>query len=231
MKGSHGNAAGTAQGAHRTPAGRISASRRQAWLAAPLVAVIVALAPGVAACGGGSPHAGSGSSRSPASHSPGSPGSSSPSGPAGSSAASGGLTAKMLEFAHCMRSHGVSGFGDPGAPGTPGRGSLANSGAPRMTYLGNGYNPNSPAVQAADRACRKYAVATPVTPATAVRVQAEQLKYAHCMRAHGVPGFPDPSPEGGFSIPNSVDENSPAFQAAERACKDLQPALPGPPGS
>jgi hypothetical protein len=95
-------------------------------------------------------------------------------------------------------------------------------------YLGHGFNPNSPTYQAASAVCRKYAVARKVTPAVATKFQAEQLIYARCMRTHGEPGFPDPSATGGFTIPNSVDENSSTFQAAERACKDLLPA--GPPG-
>ena len=95
-------------------------------------------------------------------------------------------------------------------------------------YLGNGFNPNSPTCQAASAVCRKYAVARKVTPAVATKFQAEQLIYARCMRTHGEPGFPDPSATGGFTIPNSVAENSSTFQAAERACKDLLPA--GPPG-
>jgi len=52
--------------------------------------------------------------------------------------------------------------------------------------------------------------------------------YARCMCTYGEPGFPDPSATGGFTIQNSVDENSSIFQAAGRACKDLLPA--GPPG-
>lgn len=65
-----------------------------------------------------------------------------------------------------------------------------------------------------------------MTPAVAAESPAEQLMYARCMRTHGEPGFPDPSATGGFTIPNSVDENSSTFQAAECACKDLLPADP-----
>ncbi len=186
-----------------------------------LMAVAAAVAFAVAGCaGGGSPQAGSPGS---------SPGTSAPSGATGatgfggSSQRSHSLTVRLLEFARCMRAHGVTGFADPPAPGTTSSGSNSPG---TMTYLGNSFNPNSPIIAAAERACRKYADASPVTPAGAARVQAEQLKYAACMRAHGEPDFPDPSPNGGFSIPSSVDENSPAFQAAENACKSLQ-FLPG----
>src|ERR1700677_4807036 len=102
-----------------------------------------------------------------------------------------------------------------------------------MTYLGDSFNPNTPTFQAAERACQKYTVglATRVTAGVAAKVEAEQLKYAQCIRRHGVPNFPDPSANGGFTIPNSVDQNSRVFQAGESACARFLPDLRGPPGS
>ncbi len=123
-----------------------------------------------------------------------------------------------------MRSHGVSDYPEPIAPGSHPPGGVNH-------FLGNSFNPNSPTYQAASAACRKYAVAKKVTPGLAARVQAQQLKYAHCMRAHGEPDFPDLSANGGFTIPKSIDQNSPTFQAAESACKSLLRGLAGPPGS
>jgi hypothetical protein len=95
-----------------------------------------------------------------------------------------------------------------------------------MSYLGDSYNPNSPTVQAASAACQKYAVASPVSPAVAAQVQDEQLEFAQCMRSHGEPDFPDPSASGGFSIPNSIDENSSIFQTGVQKCG----GFPKPPG-
>jgi subtilase family serine protease len=49
-----------------------------------------------------------------------------------------------------------------------------------------------------------------------------ELAYAQCMRAHGLPGFPNPPPSGGRSVhyqPN-VNPNSPAARA-NAACKYL----------
>lgn len=57
---------------------------------------------------------------------------------------------------------------------------------------------------------------------------ANQLRFAACMRSHGVPSFPDPSPPGasltgntfgGFAIPAGLDVQSPAFQSAHNACR------------
>jgi hypothetical protein len=57
-------------------------------------------------------------------------------------------------------------------------------------------------------------------------VTSKMLEFTQCMRAHGELGFPDPSATGGFTIPNSVDDNSSTFRAAERACKDLAARWP-----
>jgi hypothetical protein len=61
--------------------------------------------------------------------------------------------------------------------------------------------------------------------------QQEALAYAQCMRANGVPNFPDPTAGGGFLFSSSaVDRSSPAFIAAQAKCKRLLPGggLPGP---
>ena len=51
--------------------------------------------------------------------------------------------------------------------------------------------------------------------------QAKAVKFAECIRAHGVADFPDPSPKGDFEYGVSV---SPAvWDKAVNACKALQP--------
>lgn len=47
------------------------------------------------------------------------------------------------------------------------------------------------------------------------------LGLAQCMRAHGVPNFPDPSSTGGLSIPNDINTDAPAFKSAQGACAEL----------
>lgn len=52
------------------------------------------------------------------------------------------------------------------------------------------------------------------------------LAYSQCIRAHGVPGFPDPNSKGQFVIPNgsSPPKVSPAVSnSATTACKSLLP--------
>jgi hypothetical protein len=63
--------------------------------------------------------------------------------------------------------------------------------------------------------------------ASAARGQA--VKFAQCMRDNGVRAFPDPDASGTLTIETivngtSIDTNSPAFQRAVTACKDLVPA-------
>jgi hypothetical protein len=57
------------------------------------------------------------------------------------------------------------------------------------------------------------------------------LKFADCMRSHGVPNFPDPSAGGGINISSGSGINpfSPAFKAAQNACAKLLPG--GGPGN
>lgn len=54
------------------------------------------------------------------------------------------------------------------------------------------------------------------------RQQAALLKYATCMRSHGVSNFPDPT--GGFlNLPPGITPSSPQFQSANRSCQSLLP--------
>lgn len=56
---------------------------------------------------------------------------------------------------------------------------------------------------------------------------AQAVAYSRCIRAHGVPDFPDPvlTPSGHYGYrTNGIDPNSAAFQGALQACK----ALPSP---
>jgi hypothetical protein len=53
------------------------------------------------------------------------------------------------------------------------------------------------------------------------------VRDAQCMRAHGVPRFPDPRPTGGLIIPNDINTEAPAFKSAQRACAKLAQAPGG----
>jgi hypothetical protein len=56
----------------------------------------------------------------------------------------------------------------------------------------------------------------------------QALSYVRCLRSHGVPSFPDPSPGGRLpNIPSSIDPAAPAFRSAQRACARLEPGANG----
>ncbi len=55
------------------------------------------------------------------------------------------------------------------------------------------------------------------------------VRFAECMRDNGVSAFPDPDPSGELTIDGAVngsglDPSSTAWQAAIRACRDLEPS-------
>jgi hypothetical protein len=55
------------------------------------------------------------------------------------------------------------------------------------------------------------------------------IKFANCIRAHGVPNFPDPLPGGSgfsFAVSDPGFFSSPAFKQAQQACKTLMPHIP-----
>ena len=51
---------------------------------------------------------------------------------------------------------------------------------------------------------------------------ADMLKFAQCMRSHGVVDFPDPSSNGTISFGGTVSQ-SPQYPAADEACRNLLP--------
>lgn len=63
------------------------------------------------------------------------------------------------------------------------------------------------------------------------------LAYAQCIRAHGIPDFPDPNSKGQFLVPNGSsgslsNVSSAVAGAATKACQKLvPPSMPGPSGS
>ena len=122
-----------------------------------------------------------------------------------------------LAFSACMRSHGVPSFPDP----------TSNGGISIQVQPGSGIDPNSPAFQSAQRACQSLlpagkTSAGSVSPA----VRAQILRYAACIRAHGVPNYPDPTFNGNavnFGNLSGINPNSPAYQSALSACASLNP--------
>ena len=63
------------------------------------------------------------------------------------------------------------------------------------------------------------------TPQSQTQLQQSALAYARCMRANGVPNFPDPSAGGSFTFQagSGIDRSSPAFETAQARCRKLLP--------
>jgi hypothetical protein len=142
-----------------------------------------------------------------------------------------------LKFSKCMRDHGVD-FPDPQRVGSGG-----------IKITGRNINPNDPKTKSAQSACQKYMQiggGETIDPARRAKLQESALKFARCMREHGV-DMPDPqlSGKGGLTFqagPGSgggnsgpgkgkglgVNPDSPKFKAADKACNHLLGDREGP---
>jgi hypothetical protein len=148
-------------------------------------------------------------------------------------ASSGAQFQARLNFAKCMRSHGID-IPDPTAGGGP-------AGGGQVFKRLDAY-PRAK-VQAAQQACGSYLRQAfgndNQSPAQRAARRQQLVKFAQCMRAHGI-NIPDPvQGQGrGFGIQEmrSIDLNSPAFKSASNACRGVAPPFfrrgggPGGPG-
>lgn len=119
--------------------------------------------------------------------------------------------AEALEYAQCMRSHGVPSFPDP----TVQNGSVGFNITPA-----DGINQNSPQYAAARQACQSLRGGGTSNSGSSANL-AQELNFAKCMRSHGVPDFPDPNKNGGFSGTSTIKPSSPTFQNAQSTCMRL----------
>jgi hypothetical protein len=125
--------------------------------------------------------------------------------------------AEAIAFARCMRSHGVPNFPDPHVT-TQGGGVGVSQGISAQVA-------QAPAFKSAQAACGKLSPAEAGNspgPQTAAE-HAQSVKYAACLRAHGVPNFPDPSANGVFRVPPAINLQAPAFNNADRDCSSVRP--------
>jgi hypothetical protein len=127
-----------------------------------------------------------------------------------SAGASDSATPSTLAYAQCMRAHGIKDFPDPNSDGE-----LALNLEP-----GSDLDPDNPTYKSADAACQPLMPPKQGPPAG---LKEANLKYAKCMRAHGIADFPDPQPDGTLQIqaqPGSdLDPDNPQNKKANEACK------------
>lgn len=183
------------------------------------LAVLAALSLWVTACGAGLAHNGVasvGKAQTTTTQSSASAGLS-------ASGQSGPTEAQLLKYAECMRSDGEPDFPDP-VPAQGGGYAFLGYDTP-----GSPLSPSvlqSPRYHAATEFCKKD-VPPSIANSTPAMMAAYALKYSDCMRAHGLPDFPEPNPKGLITInPTGImGPNSPQYQRAEKACQKLDNGL------
>jgi hypothetical protein len=123
-----------------------------------------------------------------------------------------------VAYARCLRGHGVPSFPDP------------RSGDPLR--IPSDISAQSPAFKHAQTACARLEPGGESSGRSSESQRLELLNVARCMRAHGVPDFPDPSsspppPADGNAIGGDgvylavgppVAQRAPAFTRAATAC-------------
>jgi len=123
------------------------------------------------------------------------------------------LTQLVSELGRCVHDHGAPNFPDP--------------------YIdANGrvaFPPDSPDLPpAAQAACQHIINQLPAPGSSAPPVSQatfrKWLQFAACMRAHGLPAWPDPQPDGSFPLPRSLQAApSSAIAPAFTTCRPLDP--------
>lgn len=148
--------------------------------------------------------------------------SSSPSSAAREQAQEQKLEAKFVEFAGCLREHGIEAE------------AISHPGGAHGLKIGPGRAGSPQAMAAAEKACARYRPPPQngnVSPQQKVEQEESAQKFAKCMREHGIKTVE--AMAGGdvrIGIPHSrggggPNPESPGFKQAQSACQKL---LPGP---
>jgi hypothetical protein len=116
---------------------------------------------------------------------------------------------QALKYAQCMRAHGAPGFPDPDPSGQ---------------FRGVGHEQqDNPKFRAAQQACRDLGPGGEHenlgNPAFVNQVR----KFAQCMRANGLPDFPDPDAQGRLRGTGHEQQDDPRYRAALGACRAQLP--------
>jgi hypothetical protein len=113
-------------------------------------------------------------------------------------------------FAQCMRANGVANYPDPDPNGRPGSGHDA-------------FDRDDPTFKAANERCRALLPGGGEHDVQSPGAVKQLVAFARCMRANGVPDFPDP--DANCKFPSSAERGAhddPGFQSASEKCqKDL----------
>ena len=138
-------------------------------------------------------------------------------------------SSSAVAYSRCVRSHGVPNFPDPDSNGQ----------IPKEAVVRALREVSDSRAKAATAACANLSPNNAQgSPAQQRQQLTYDLKFAQCMRSHGVPNFPDPTNSDGhveFVISVSRDgfnRHSPQILAKARACEGFaawsMPDDPGP---
>jgi hypothetical protein len=136
-----------------------------------------------------------------------------------STPSAGSTVAQAVAYTQCMRSHGVPEYPEPDSSG-------------QLQKIGSGQQVGVSDAQlnTASNVCQSLWPYQALTPAQQQQELTDDLKFAQCMRSHGVPTLPDPVATNGhveFVISVSRDgfnPQSPQILAKARACQHVLPA-------
>ena len=116
----------------------------------------------------------------------------------------------VAAIVQCYRGHGDPSFPDPVYDPGDGRWHFAIS-------------PGS-APQGTQQACQHLFPATDPSPPVPQAQFQKLLRFSQCVRAHGLSSWPDPNPQGEFSLPPTLMQKSPAQENAFKACQRYEPS-------
>jgi len=130
-------------------------------------------------------------------------------------------SSSLVGYSHCMRSHGVPNYPDPGG------GNTLPDGLPKVGPQQLGVSPSQ--LQGAQQACQHLLPTggslqqqesqcmqnNDCSPALEEQMLTADRKLARCMRSHGVPNFPDPT-NGGSGAPFFPISSAGISEAASR---------------
>jgi hypothetical protein len=123
-----------------------------------------------------------------------------------------------VAYSRCVRAHGIPDFPDPDSSGEISKQAIRQ------------LNVSDSLLASATAACENLNPNQPPSAAQQRQQLAEDVTFAQCMRAHGLPKFPDPTNDNGhvaFAISVSqdgFDPHSPQVLAKAHECLHVLPA-------
>jgi len=118
--------------------------------------------------------------------------------------------AQTAAIVQCYRAYGDPGFPDPVYDPGDGRWHFAISPAT--------------APESTQQACQHLFPSTTASPPVPQAQFEELVRLARCIRKHGVPIWPDPAPDGAFPLPPPLQQKTPGYVHAVKACQRYFPS-------